>query len=135
MEFKIDGKVQAKQRPRFSNGHTYTPKETVDYEQWVKLCFIQNKGDWECSDNPIKMTCNISTKRPKAHYNSKGEVKPQFKTVLPTKKPDTSNCVKGIEDALNGLVYHDDSQITTAHVTKRYTDTDYVIVTIVEDEL
>lgn len=40
VNFVIQGKVQAKQRPRFNrySGKTYTPNETIAYENWVKTC-------------------------------------------------------------------------------------------------
>ena len=36
------------------------------------------------------------------------------------KKPDLTNVVKSIEDGMNGIVYRDDSQITSLHSTKVY---------------
>jgi Holliday junction resolvase RusA-like endonuclease len=39
---------------------------------------------------------------------------------LPTKKPDWDNVAKSVCDALNGIVYMDDTQIVDAHVTKVY---------------
>ena len=36
----------------------------------------------------------------------------------PIKKPDASNILKSVEDGMNGVVYHDDSQIINIHVTK-----------------
>lgn len=43
-EFKIPGKVQAKQRPRMNlhNGRVYTPQTTVNYENYVKWCYSDN---------------------------------------------------------------------------------------------
>lgn len=39
-EFKIPGKAQAKQRPRMGRtGIVYTPKETLVYENYVKMCY------------------------------------------------------------------------------------------------
>ena len=39
-EFKIPGKAQAKQRPRMGrSGIVYTPKETLVYENYVKMCY------------------------------------------------------------------------------------------------
>ena len=38
----------------------------------------------------------------------------------PTKKPDWDNVAKSICDAMNGIVYQDDTQIVDAHVTKVY---------------
>ena len=53
--------------------------------------------------------------------------------VRPTKKPDCDNIAKTILDALNGIAYHDDSQIVTLVVEKWYTpDEPCVIVTIKE---
>lgn len=43
VNFVIQGKVQAKQRPRFNThtGKTYTPNKTINYENWVKTCYLQ----------------------------------------------------------------------------------------------
>jgi Holliday junction resolvase RusA-like endonuclease len=38
----------------------------------------------------------------------------------PTKKPDWDNVAKSICDAMNGIVYQDDTQIVDAYVTKVY---------------
>lgn len=39
-----------------------------------------------------------------------------------TAAPDVDNIVKPIQDALNGLVYNDDTQITDCHTRKRKID-------------
>ena len=37
VSFRVDGKPQAKQRPRFTrSGHVYTPSETTNYEKLIK---------------------------------------------------------------------------------------------------
>lgn len=38
-----------------------------------------------------------------------------------TKKPDLSKLVRALEDALTGILYHDDSQIVRLRVSKVYT--------------
>jgi Holliday junction resolvase RusA-like endonuclease len=38
----------------------------------------------------------------------------------PTKKPDSSNILKSVEDAMNQVVYKDDCQIINHHITKVY---------------
>ena len=40
--------------------------------------------------------------------------------VRPTKKPDADNVSKIILDALNGLAYHDDSQVVELTVKKKF---------------
>jgi Holliday junction resolvase RusA-like endonuclease len=39
------------------------------------------------------------------------------------KRVDLDNCYKSITDAINGIVYFDDSQIVEAHITKVYAET------------
>jgi Holliday junction resolvase RusA-like endonuclease len=42
--------------------------------------------------------------------------------IYPTGKPDCSNLVKLVEDAMLGVCYRDDSQIVSLHVWKAYSD-------------
>jgi Holliday junction resolvase RusA-like endonuclease len=48
----------------------------------------------------------------------------------PTKKPDLSNIVKGVEDALNGVLYKDDSQIVNLSMEKYYSEEPRLEVTL-----
>lgn len=38
-------------------------------------------------------------------------------------KPDCDNLVKGVQDALNGIAWHDDSQIVDVRILKRWAET------------
>lgn len=52
-------------------------------------------------------------------------------SVRPTKKPDVDNIVKIVLDALNGLAWHDDAQVTFLAVSKEYTGKEpFVAVTL-----
>lgn len=44
----------------------------------------------------------------------------QYGSHFYTSRPDADNIIKLIGDALNGIVWRDDSQIVTLQVTKRY---------------
>jgi len=44
------------------------------------------------------------------------------KKILPTKKPDIDNIIKGVADALNKVVYVDDTQIVALKAYKFYSD-------------
>jgi Holliday junction resolvase RusA-like endonuclease len=52
--------------------------------------------------------------------------------LLPTSKPDVDNYAKGIKDALKGVIWKDDSQVTTLTVSKRYSDVPRIQVEIQE---
>jgi len=49
------------------------------------------------------------------------------------KKPDCDNIVKIICEALNGITYKDDQQITVAQIRKKYADVPRVDVRLMED--
>lgn len=48
----------------------------------------------------------------------------------PVVRPDGENLAKGILDALNGVLYHDDSQVVDLLIRKRYSETEGVRVDI-----
>ncbi len=45
-------------------------------------------------------------------------------------RPDVDNLCKGVFDALNGLIWIDDSQIVAIHAWKRYGDSDQIIMRV-----
>lgn len=49
------------------------------------------------------------------------------------KKPDVDNYVKLLFDALTGIVWLDDAQVTDLHVTKRFGERDEVVISIREE--
>mgnify|MGYP003339864711 FL=1 len=53
----------------------------------------------------------------------------------PTKKPDWDNLGKAVSDALNGVIFKDDSQIVSAHVRKTYSAVPGVDIYVSEDLL
>ena len=119
----IPGKLVSKQRPKFSrkNGimRTYTPEKTVNYENWVKMCWM-NSGQEKMQGNIIAViVARFSI--PKAVSKKKRK---EMHENYCAKKPDCDNIAKSILDALNGIAYDDDSQIVSLDVTKLYSDTE-----------
>lgn len=51
---------------------------------------------------------------------------------LPLKKPDIDNIVKVVADALNGVAYHDDTQIIMVVAKKVYSSLEGLDVTVEE---
>ncbi|MBF0342774.1 MAG: RusA family crossover junction endodeoxyribonuclease, partial [Nitrospirae bacterium] len=70
---------------------------------------------------PLFMSLMFYVPRPQSHTNKRGQPTKAWR-AYPTSKPDLSNYIKGIEDALNGIAYHDDAQIVSESPHKRYAD-------------
>ena len=51
-------------------------------------------------------------------------------SILPAGRPDLDNCVKAAKDAMNGVVWVDDSQVVTSKEWKRYSLRPMVEITI-----
>lgn len=58
---------------------------------------------------PVELTLNFYFTKPKS-----------AKRRAMTTKPDGSKLLRAVEDALTGILYHDDSQIIESHVRKHY---------------
>ena len=119
IQVSIPGEPVAKGRPRFSNGHAYTPKKTRQWEkQAKKYAIIAMIG------KPILVgavmvhviaTFNLPPSWPKWKQEAALDDK-----LFHTAKPDGDNVLKAAKDAMNGIVYADDAQVFSTLVTKRY---------------
>ena len=129
-EFKVPGKPCAKQRPRFTkSGHAYTSEETILYENLVKYCFTEKYPDFVPDEGPVELRISANFPIPESWTKQKKKMAMDWK-IYPG-KPDWDNVGKAISDALNQIAYKDDSQIHACTVTKRYTDSPCVYVTLI----
>ena len=119
--FNVIGKFQAKQRPRFNGKFAYTPKETRSYENLVR-CKAEDamiKNNLSIFTGPLTAEIEVLFETPKSA--SKKMIKNiEENKEYPTKKPDVDNIAKTILDALNKIVYEDDSQVVDLIVHKVY---------------
>lgn len=116
--FSVEGDPVGKQRPRFSRGRTYTPKKTVDYEGLIADKAQSAMGSLDPLETPVAVYIYINHAVP-ASYSKKRKETCLSRLERP-KKPDLDNVAKGYLDAMNGIVYKDDVQVVSLHVTKRY---------------
>lgn len=133
MKFKISGKIKGKQRPKFGKGRTYTPTDTVNYENYIKILYQQ-----ECKKyftRPVKMVITAYFQMPASKIKTERALK-KFLTELPypVKKPDADNIGKIVADSINGIAYKDDSQVVDMQIIKKWSmeNTEYLEVEIIE---
>jgi Holliday junction resolvase RusA-like endonuclease len=125
-EFVIPGKVKGKQRARvFMNENSgkmtaKTPEETVNYENWVKLCFLKNYRKVLPITEAVSVDIVAYFVRPKTNKNSSPI----------TVRTDVDNIAKAVLDALNGLAYIDDKQVCRLSVKKEWSVEESVTVSI-----
>lgn len=134
ISFVIPGEPKAKARPRTTKkGHTYTPEQTVNYENWVKLCYQNSENKIMYENKPLiaEITAFFTIANSKSKKDKKAM---EAGRIKPTKKPDVDNIAKIILDSLNGLAYKDDSQVVNLSVVKYYSKMPRVEVNIYEAE-
>ena len=125
LKFTIPGEPCAQGRPRFSTAggfvKAYDPAKSKNYKAYIKLVATHEakKQGWLYTELPLSMSVTAYMSIPKSK-SKKFRPAALAHEERPTKKPDLSNIVKGVEDALNGLIYKDDSQIVKLSLEKYY---------------
>jgi len=136
--FVVSGEPFGKKRPRARviAGHAsiHNDPANENYELKVINAFRQaypnltnELGFGE--DDYLQATIVAYYSIPKAFSKKKRELALN-QAIRPTKKPDVDNIAKSIQDALNKVLYRDDSQIVLLIVGKRYADVPRVEVSI-----
>ena len=127
LSFEIPGQPIGQGRPKFStiNGHAraYDPEKSRNYKAYVRMLATQamKETGFERIDGPCAVVIQAYFEVPKSKSKKFREAALNG-LERPTKKPDLSNIIKGIEDALNGLVYKDDSSIVSLKIQKYYSE-------------
>lgn len=137
IRFVVDGTAVPKQRPRITRGRqAYTPKKTRDYEERVRRAFRSSYRGAEPVYHggiAVRVCIEVVQGIPKSWSNSK-HLRAEKGEIVPTSRNgDLDNIAKSILDALNGVAYDDDCQVTRLAISKRYGTDPYAIVTLEED--
>jgi len=126
--FVVPGDPQGKGRPRAARMgkakfvRVYTPKETVDYENRIRLFFTERNMAATPIEGPVSMTIYAYFAIPRS-VSKKKRAAMIAHEIAPTKRPDIDNIIKSFADALNGLAYKDDAQICHVACSKAYGET------------
>ena len=130
--FEVLGEPGSKGRHRTTRtGRTYPDPKTVEYENLVRLSYQEQCGNYLEGELIAHIRAYFSI--PKSFSRTKRQQAMDGK-LHPTKRPDADNIAKVVLDALNGVAYHDDSQIFSLSVHKRYSERPRVEVIIGERE-
>ena len=135
--FEIPGSPIGQGRPKFStiNGHAkaYDPEKSRNYKAYVRLLATQamKESGFTMIEGPCCLSIDAYFEVPKSKSKKFREAALSG-LEYPTKMPDLSNIVKGIEDALNGLAYKDDALIVRLNTVKLYSEIPRVEVSLIE---
>lgn len=119
-EFTVPGDPVPQSRPRVTrSGNVYYADRIVRYRREVVLA--ARAARLPLREGPVWLGIEAVFQRPKSHIKKRGGVgvRPDA-AAFPFSRGDCSNLAKGIEDALLGVAYKDDSQVVELTVRKRW---------------
>lgn len=130
LEFFVAGlpkaQPRAKARAFGKFAQVYNPKTADD---WKMIVRTEAQKAWRESGNiqpwtgPLCVNLTFYFPRPKNHFRSNGELKPNA-PKWHTAKPDRDNSDKAILDTLTNLgIWQDDKQVCDGRIRKLYTQT------------
>ena len=130
--FILYGEPRGKERPRVANGHAYTPPKTREYEEALRLAWLQERHGFYTGN--VKMRVIAYYKIPKSASKAE-KCRMANGEISPTRKPDCDNVLKIVSDALQGLAYPDDKQIHAMMIEKKYSYVPRVEVWLTDEGL
>jgi Holliday junction resolvase RusA-like endonuclease len=111
---------------RLKNGQSvsYTPEKTASWEDSIRMQALAHRPE-KLLDGPLVLEATF--------YRIKPQSKPK-KCLYPDTKPDLDNLCKSVTDALEGLIYTNDSRLVDKILQKRFGDPPRVEIRIREAE-
>jgi Holliday junction resolvase RusA-like endonuclease len=122
--FTVDGEPVAKARPKFviAKGFpiAYTPEKTRIAEKTIRDTAVMF---YRCvpTTKPVEVNLVFHKSVPKS-WSKKKQQEALDGLILPQMKPDIDNYIKTVFDALNGVVWVDDSQVCSVNAKKKYSE-------------
>ncbi|KRI89071.1 hypothetical protein APC20_01430 [Acinetobacter baumannii] len=122
IEFTVYGEPVAQGRPRATTiagrARLYDPAKSRNYKEYIRLAAADHAPS-ALLEGPLLLKIGIYRSIPKS-FSKKKTVQAEAREIRPTSKPDVDNYVKGIKDALNKVIWKDDSQIVSIVAEKFY---------------
>lgn len=118
---ELAGPPRGKERVKTaSDGHSYTPERTVAFEGRLAHAAALVMGERIPLDGPLELDVRMYMPVPRSKSN-KWKADAIAGRIRPTVKPDWDNGGK-LTDALNRIVWIDDTQIVDGRVRKFYSE-------------
>ena len=121
---KAQPRARARAFGRFAR--VYNP--SGKHDDWKMIVRCEARKAWESSgdprpwEGPLCVNLTFYFPRPKGHFRSNGELKPNS-PVWHTVKPDRDNSDKAVLDTLTNLgLWHDDKQVCDGTIRKLYSN-------------
>jgi len=127
--FEVRGIPIPQKQTRFvrATGIAYNPSNNeIRQLQWQ----IKPYAPSQPLSGPIEMHLTFYMPIPKS-ASSRLKLQMKNEIILPTKKPDFDNLAYLVTNALKGIVYLDDAQITDCSIRKRYSDKPRTVIKII----
>ena len=135
IHFQVEGDPKGKGRPRFSRvgsfTKVYTDKQTLTYEAMIATFAKQAMGGTKPLKTPVSVFLYVRLPIPQT-YSKKRREACLNGSEMPCKKPDIDNIAKTYLDAMNGVIFVDDTQVIDLHVKKVYAEKAGVDVMVME---
>ena len=127
ISFKDKGELKGLPRPRTTKtGHIYMPDWVKDRKKAIQMLYLSAAKGVKFEEGPVDVRLLINKKMPGNSWSKKHK-REMFGTPAPV-KPDIDNIIKLYLDALTGVCWHDDAQVTSIGAAMYYDYTDSVIV-------
>jgi Holliday junction resolvase RusA-like endonuclease len=125
----IDGAPVGKARPRVTRaGIAFTPAATRSYGTHLAWAAQAAMVGRKPLTGPLRLTVEAFLPVPRS-WSQKRQRAAVAGLVRPTGKPDLDNVIKNC-DALNAIVWTDDTQVVAISASKRYSDKPRLVLTI-----
>ena len=121
--------VGKKDGPRFYRSVDANPKAQPWKEKVAREAGLIMQ-DRALLRGPLAVSFTFYVRRPKGHFGTRG-LRPSA-PAFPTVRPDVLKLARGVEDALTGVVWGDDSQVTRELLVKAYAEPERVEVEVWE---
>ena len=135
IQLKFDIKPMAKQSFRTTRtGQKYLDASVIRYRKAIRNMAIAQMRNQKAEkiEGAVNMNIIYAFRRPKSLSKKERNEIDGGKNIPKTTKPDIDNLTKAILDALNGIVWKDDAQVTQINIQKVWSAKDQIEVEIWE---